>query len=406
MHAWLWALQHLYRRGARTFTAAAGIAFAVLLIFLEMGFLRGVDRTATLLFDQLRFELLLTSSEYEDLSRTALFPRQRLAQALAAPGVAAVVPLQLGFADWRLPARRGLLVTVEGGQLSSIAVLALPPESIPDAFHCGSDGVFPHQADAHQAAAILSRRGAFLFDRRSKPEYGSADFWIQQTHSSHPDQPALLNGRTAVIAGSFDLGTGFCWNALLLTADTSFADYLPQPADGIHFGLVQLQPQADPHQVQLLLQTILPNDVRVWTRSEIAAAERRYWVQLTSVGQFLLVAVALVVLVGVIFVYQMMAADIRSMLPEYATVKAIGHAPSYAAAMVLWQAGMLASLGFLPGWAAASLAYDLSRRYGGIPAEMTPLIIGTTAVLTIGMCLLSALMALRKVRSADPADLF
>jgi putative ABC transport system permease protein len=406
MTPWRWAIQHLYHRTRRTLTALAGIAFVSLLLFVEMGFLRGVDRTASLLFDQLRFDLLMTSSEYEDLSRTTVFPRCRLAQAHAAAGVEAVIPLSLGFADWRLPTPQSWFGSTSAGAVSSIAVLALPPEWLPQAFACGPDGVFADRDHAQQAATWLARRHYFLFDQCSKPEYGSATYWMEQSLTPSPIDPPVLNDQRAWIAGSFRLGTGFCWNALLLTADTTLGDYLPLPADAIHFGLIQLRPGSDPLHVQAQLQTVLPPDVRIWTREQIIASERRYWVQLTSVGQFLTVAVALVVLVGIICVYQMMAADVRSMWSEYATVKAIGHRPRFATTMVLCQATLLGIGGWLPSYAAATVLYRLSFDYGGIPAEITPLILITTATLTIGICWFSGLLALRHVHASDPADLF
>ncbi len=128
--------------------------------------------------------------------------------------------------------------------------------------------------------------------------------------------------------------------------------------------------------------------------------------QLTSVGQFLTVGVAIAVVIGVIFVYQMMAADIRSMMPEFATVKAIGHAPRYAAAMVLWQGVFLTLAGFVPGWLAACGLYRVARHWGGIPAYMTISIASTVFFLTLVICLLAGMLALRKVHTADPADLF
>lgn len=405
-YAWLWAIRHLIHRRERTLTAVAGIAFAAILIFLEMGFLGGVDRTATLLFDRLQFDLLITSSEYEDLSRTATFPDQRLAQVRAAEGVVAVVPLSMGFAEWRMPQRHGWLRHSSGGEIMSIAVLAAPPEYLARAFRIGPDGVFSTPVEAEEAAHLLTRQNTFLFDRRSKTEYGSAEYWLEQSRRRNPQDPVLINGRSAVIAGTFSLGTGFSWNALLLTSESTFREFLPQPQNGVHFGLIQLSAGTQPAVVQQQLQARLPPDVRIWTREDITASERNYWVRLTSVGQFLVVAVVLVVIVGVVFVYQMMAADIRSMLPEYATIKALGHTPGFATAMVLAQASLLAGLGFLPGWGMAVFFYSLARTYGGIPAEMTPLIVTAVAGLTVGMCLLSAVLALRKVHTADPADLF
>jgi putative ABC transport system permease protein len=179
-----------------------------------------------------------------------------------------------------------------------------------------------------------------------------------------------------------------------------------RPLKVVNFGLVQLEPGADPVAVRERLRAVLPPDVKVHTRDEINATERRYWLRVTSIGQFLLVAVVLAVVVGVIFVYQMMAADIRNMLPEYATVKALGYRPRYLTAVVMWQAALLAVLGYVPGFLASLGLYAVASQYGGIPTGMTAAVAAGVLVLTLGMCLASGLLAVRKVHSAQPADLF
>ena len=193
---------------------------------------------------------------------------------------------------------------------------------------------------------------------------------------------------------------------MLLTSEETFAQTTGQSRDRATFGLVTLKPVADAALAQQQLQQLLPNDVRVYTREEIGDHERRYWMQLTSVGQFLGVAVALAFVVGAIFVYQMMAADIRGMLPEYATVKALGYRPFYLSSVVLWQAFLLAVLGYVPGLFASFGLYYITRTVGGIPTEMTAERAFVVLMMTCGMCLASGMVAVRKVHTAQPADLF
>ena len=101
------AWSNLAHKRTRTAVAAAGVAFAVALIFMELGMFGGVGRTATLLFDTLRFDLILCSTDYSDVSRPGEISRGRLAQARAADGVEDVIPLSLGMAAWQKPPRRG-----------------------------------------------------------------------------------------------------------------------------------------------------------------------------------------------------------------------------------------------------------------------------------------------------------
>jgi len=400
-----WA--NLVHKRTRTFIAASGVAFAVVLVFMELGMLGGVSRTATMLYDKLQFDLLITSAEYLDISRPGQFPRERLAQARI-DGVAEVEPLCLSVAMWRAPARESLLGSpIPAGELMSINVLATRPERLDRVFVTGKNGVFPSPEAARDAGRQLARGGTFLMDRKSKPEFGDVAKLERASPSGSPGGDLVrVNDQRAQIVGEFELGTGFSWNAMLMTSESTYEAFTYQPANAVNFGLVTLKPGADRIAVQKQLRAALPPDVQIYTREEIDSSERSYWMRLTSVGQFLVVAVILAVVVGVIFVYQMMAADIRNMLPEYATVKALGYRPPYLTGVVLWQAVLLALFGYVPGFFAALGLYYVARNYGGIPAEMTALIAIGVLTLTVGMCFASGVLAVRKVHTADPADLF
>lgn len=403
------AWRNLTHKRGRTAVAAAGVAFAVVLVFMELGLYGGVGRTAYVLYDALRFDLLLLSTEYVDVSRTGSFPHARVAQARAAAGVGDALPVSMAAGAWRMPARRTLLgQLVPGGDVRGINVLGVPHDRLTDVFASARRPAFRSPAAAAEAAALLGGPDAALFDTRSKPEFGRLPALLAVPPDGDPETGTALrfNGRRVAVVGGFELGTGFSWNAMLLTGEATFARLTYQPADRVNFGLVTLDPGADPAATAAALRAVLPGDVQVLQRAEIEAREERHWLRLTSIGQFLLVAVVLAVVVGVIFVYQMMAADIRAMLPEYATVKALGYRAPYLTRVVLAQAALLAGLGFAPGVVAATGLYAVTRTVGGIPTEMTAARAGLVLALTFGMCLASGLLAVRKVHAADPADLF
>lgn len=402
----LLAWANLSHKRARTAIASGGVAFAVILIFMEIGLLGGVGRTATMLYDNMIFDLLLTSSEYLDMSRPGDFPRARLAQARAADGVADTIPISFGVGGWRLPPRSGLLGRMPGGGVMSINLIAAPPDRIDRAFRVGPGQVFPSPEDARTCAARLGRLDSFLIDRRSKSEFGDADSLMAADPDGTTGIPVRFNGQRVAVVGHFDLGTGFSWNGMLMSSEETFTRVMMRPADDVNFGLIQLRSGTDPVAVQDELRRVLPSDVKLFTREEINASERNYWLRLTSIGQFLVVAVILAVVVGIIFVYQMMAADIRNMLPEFATVKALGYPPKYLTYVVLCQAASLAVLGYVPGLVAAFALFTAARVWGGIPAGMSVDVAVGVLVLTFGMCLASGLLAVRKVHAADPADLF
>jgi putative ABC transport system permease protein len=237
-----------------------------------------------------------------------------------------------------------------------------------------------------------------LIDRRSWPDYGSPE-------DLRPGAIVELNEQQLELAGDFEIGTGFNYNGLILTSEATVGRLGGILPGHVTFGLVKLQSGFDRDKVKNLLNEIIP-DARAYTRDEINAKEAKYWVQQTAVGRFFTLGVAVAVVVGVIFVYQMMATDIRHHLSEYATIKAIGYRNGYLFRVILWQASLLALIGFFPGLVASLGIYEWTRQAARIPIGMTASRMVLVLLLTVMMCLCSGLLAIRKLRSADPADLF
>ena len=167
-----------------------------------------------------------------------------------------------------------------------------------------------------------------------------------------------------------------------------------------------LRPGSDAEAVAEELAALLPKDVIVLTRARLASQEQNYWLLSTAAGQFFIAGVVIALIVGCIFVYQMMAADISKHLPEYATVRALGYRSVYLSRVVYSQGLLLAVVGFLPGLIASLACYEFIYEKSGIPLAMTLLRAGGVLLLTTIMCLGSALLAVRKVQRANPADLF
>src|SRR5947209_4178175 len=116
--------------------------------------------------------------------------------------------------------------------------------------------------------------------------------------------------------------------------------------------------------------------------------------------------VGLAFVVGVVFVYQVMASDVGSRLGEFATLKAMGYGDGDVNRVVLQQALLLAVAGFVPGLLAGEGVYALTRSAARLPNAMTWQTAALVFVLVVVMCTGSGFLALRKLRAADPADLF
>ena len=389
------AFTNLFHQRGRTAVSVIGAAFAVVLVFMQLGFLGAVENTATLLFDKLQFDLLVTSSEYIDLSRTGDLDRGRLAQARAVTGGDAL-PLTMATALWRNPTQD----PERGGRQWSITLLGVDPGSLGRVFQPpGEPGIFDTADELAQKQALLSRLGVVLLDRKSRPDFGDPNVMPPGTHTE-------LNRRDVELAGYFRAGTGFSYSGLLLASEETYGRYLPTPPSRVTFGLVQLPAGTDVNVAALRLRQALPNDCRVFTRRQIADHERDYWVNHTAVGQFFYFGVLLALAVGGIFIYQMMVADIKKHLPEYATLKAMGYPFGFLFAVVVSQALVLAVGGYVIGLVASFGLYEVTKSAARLPIWMTTDRTLVVFALTVGMCVTSGLLAVGKVRKAEPADLF
>src|SRR5688572_12888050 len=97
------ALANLRHYKARTAVAIAGVAFAVFLTFMQLGFLGAVAKTATIIYDALEFDIVLRSPAYLHLTEAGSIPESRLLQVRSLPQVARARPFMAGLNEWQSP---------------------------------------------------------------------------------------------------------------------------------------------------------------------------------------------------------------------------------------------------------------------------------------------------------------
>ncbi len=390
--AWL----NLLQGRVRTLVSLTGVAFTVFLILMQLGFLGAVEKTATQLYDHFDCDLVLVSSEYLTLGAPGSLPRGQVALARKVDGVQSVLPLRVGRGLWRgpqsgdhsLPPRRWV-----------ICMLGVNPAALGEVFADADRQMFRDSRELAAASQSLTRAGTIYLDRASRREYGTPE-------ERRPGSTTEVNNSVVEIVGDFEVGTGFDYGGTLLTSEETFQALTGQPGNQVNFGLVKLARGTPPEQARQAIQEAVGPTARVLTLAQLDQSECDYWVKQTSVGQFFNLGVLVALLVGGIFVYQMMANEIRSRLPEYATAKAMGYTNRFLAAVVLSQALLLALIGFVPGLVVAMAFYKLTHGVAAIPIAMTLERAVKVLGLTFGMCICSGLLAVRRAGTADPAELF
>ena len=373
----------LTRQPVRLLVALAGISFAGILMFMQLGFRDGLfDASVTVhrLFDA---DLVLISPRSASSVRMAGFPRRRLIQTLADPSVEGVTPVHWGLMLWRNPETR---------RNRAILALGFNPD----------DPFFIDPGLAEQAG-VLKQKGRILFDRLSRPEFGPIADWYNDGRVVETE----IAGNRVRVEGLVSLGTSFGADGNLLTSTETFLDLMPQKSPGgIEVGLIRLQPGTDPDLAVERLQQRLPDDVTVLTKQGFIDFEQNYWKSSTSIGFIFTLGAAMGFVVGCVIVYQVLYTDVSDHLPEYATLMAMGYRMSHLLGVVMREGFYLAALGYVPAYLAGQGLYWFVRDATKLPVGMDPARAITVLVMILVMCMLSSLLAMRRLIDADPAEIF
>jgi putative ABC transport system permease protein len=371
------AWRMLVHEKGRNMLAIAGIFIAVLMIFLQLGFYFSVPKAGMQMYNQMRFDLLMTSSSYIVQGIPYDFPRQRLNQALSLPEVESAAPLYQSEASW---------LNLENGVRRDVFVMAFRP----------SDEIFT-APDIRRQVDILRRSDTVLIDTTTKPVFGP----------QRAGRLVEISERTMEIGGQVVLGLGFMGLGGAYTSDLNFARIFPyRSLSAVNLGLIRLKPGSNPDQVANRLREILPADTIVFTRPELEKNEIAFWLQRTATGVVFGFGVIIAIIVGIVIVYQTLATQVTRQLPQYATLKAMGYSHGYLMGIGVSLAAIMVGIAFIPAFAFALAIYAQVRTMTPLPVEMTANRAIAVFLLSLAMSAASAIFAAQILRRADPADLF
>jgi putative ABC transport system permease protein len=377
------AWHQLMKEKARLLVAIAGITFADMLMFVQLGFQDALYDSASTPHQMLQADLVMISPQFKSLAAVQSFSRDRLYQTLSLNGVESVNSVYIGMSDWKNPEtrlNRGILVWgVEPDSHS----FALP--------------------DVQQNVEQLKLLNHVLYDRAGRPEYGA----IADKFQTSGAFTAELNQQSIEVSGLFTMGASFVADGNVITSDSTFLQlFRDRQPHQIDIGLIHLQPNTNIAQVQSQLLTNLPEDIKILTVEEFVNLEKYYWESQGTIGFIFGLGIVVGFIVGIVIVYQILYTDVSNHLPEYATLKAMGYSDRFLLTMLIQEAFLLAILGFIPGYFISIGIYSLTYAATMLPIAMSLQRAVTVLILTLMMCGSSGAIAMRKLRSADPADIF
>lgn len=369
-------------------TSLGGVAFAVLLMFIFTGFMNALYDSQVQLLSKLNGEVIIINKLKNNMFVPRSFARRRLYQVRAFEGVEDAYPIYISDVNWKNPmTKKAFLVRTLAFNLGD-PVLLLP--------------------GLENQLSALQVQNTALIDTKARAEIGPTEAGVVSE----------LAKRSLHIVGTFELGTDFAsGNGNLIMSDVNFLRYFadrgPQEDERsfatVDVGVVKLSPEANVQKVVEALRQALPEDVLVMPKdgpNGFVNRERIYWQDNTNIGFVFSLLTTMSFFVGIILVYQILYTDVADHWAEYATLKAMGYTNTYLLGVVLQESLFLSVLGFIPGFAVSYLMYTGAANTTGLFFQMTTQRVFNLFIATLVMCIVSGAIAVRKVQSADPAEVF
>ena len=373
----------LSRQPLRLLVAIAGISFAGILMFMQLGFRDGLFDASVTVHRLLDADLVLISPRSKSSISMSGFPKRRLIQALAQNQVLSVAPVNLNYLLWRNP---------ENLKTRSILALGFNPED-----SLLIDEKFNAKAES------LKNPGRVLFDTLSRPEFGPIEEWYTDGRNVETE----VAGKRVKVEGLVKLGPSFGADGNLITSRETFLRLLPSnPKGSIEIGLIKLSDKSDQQLIKNILNKSLPNDVRVLSKKEFIDFEKNYWRDSTAIGFIFSLGALMGFVVGCVVVYQILYSDVSDHLPEYATLMAMGYKLKSLLFVVAREGFLLALFGYLPAYFSGQILYAVIRNSTKLPISMDASKSVLIFILILVMCMGSAAIAMRKLVDADPAEIF
>ncbi len=366
--------RNLFHDRLRFIATVIGIVFSIVLVTVQMGLFLGFDRMVTTMIDHAPADLWIVPRDTKCFEDSSLVDEHERFRALSVAGVMDALPIVIGFAQWRLP----------NGGTTPVFIVSSDTRA---------GGLHPWNL-VEGSLADLAIPGAVAIDQSYFDRLGTEGLGA---NAEIRDQKVKV---TAITKGI----RAFTTTPYVFTSLDQARTYVGTPPNKATYFLVRLSPNADVESVRSRLRTAL-SDSEVLTPGEFRNRSRSFWLFGTGAGAALFAGALLGIVVGTVIVAQTLYASTKDHLPEFATLRAIGASGSYIHKVIICQALLSAIIGFCIAAGVGLIIVDATAE-SALPILMTPLMTMGLFLLTVVMCVLSAIFAIVQVIRIDPAVVF
>jgi putative ABC transport system permease protein len=366
-------LRHEWRR---FLPGVLSVAFAGVLMLVQLGLLLGMFGTVTVLVDDSDANLWVTSPETQSFDQSRDIPTQLAALLRLHPAVRRTDTLLTHDADWR------------SGDDTRVAVVLVGLQPRGDALACPR----PMRATL---CARLAEPDAVVVDEAEADKLNAA-----------PGRLAELNGHRVRVVGLSQglrsIGNTYVFASWQTARELSEA--APNGDDLATFVLARTDSK-EPEPVRRDLQQLLRRPAyRVWTAAGFSEHSQSWWLLESGVGAGFLFSSLLGLIIGTVITSQTLRGVILASLREYATFRAIGVPAARLGAVVLEQSLWIGAIGGLLTLLVSGLAVVLAKAFY-VPLVLTWWAVLTAVLIGLLTAAISGLMALRELYRLQPAEL-
>lgn len=362
--------------------ALAGVAFANVLVFVQLGIMNSMGAATLRPYGFFQADIMISASDANALADGGNVARQWLLQAMADPDVTDGMGLFIANVPWDR-GEKDISLTTFGVDPAKPAFLA--PAIAGD-------------------LKLLEVQDAVILDRLAR------GLGREEAAAIRPQSPLSFEsqGRTLTAYATFAGGGGFGGDGYMLASDQTFLSLFParRSAAPDHI-LLTLRPGADVALTVARLHKLISDpSLRIRSFADAAQEDLRYQQTKRPTGIIFGFGVLIGVLVGLVIVYQVLSTDVADHLREYATFKAMGYGPRFFLGIVFEEALVLGIMGFVPGLIVGTTILTVMGRITTLPLAMTSSMAISVFLGTILFSAVSGAIATRRLAAADPADLF
>ncbi len=365
----------LWHHRFRSLLALTGFSLATILFLSQLGLLNAIRQVSVKLYQQFDFDLVILSKDYQFLYNAPPFDKIRLLQAMADKEVIAQAGVNIAIQRWTNPKTQ---------KQSSLMLVGIE-----------------RKADFIQSAAIrhslsaLDNHHFVLLDRLSAADYGSKIL----------GQQAQVGQNKVWVKGFFDLGMFFYAEGSAIVSNRGFYAITRQNARKVSIGLLKVAAGIEPLQVKKRLQTILPDDVQVLTKTQLLQQEQDYFIKikplgiLLNIGMLTALSVALVILLKTVF------SQLHNYRQQYALLKAMGFSHFFIYRLAFMQFAALAVGAWLLALFASQVLFSLINQKIPISLQIDSVMLLASLLIIIFLLLAMLFLLVYRIHYQDTVSL-